>query len=357
MKKLLLILFVIMSFDLDAQYIVNHAKNVNTKDVDGLYYHLPRNIIRVDFEVEKQQDIKGKYSAFAKEMLNTDNYIKENNTSFRIKSVNVEILTEADPNYVFFISADDKIKENVNINLELTSEGIIQSFGYKNEDYKNTQNVSFTDVVKYEETMTDYYFIPMIDEDEEEETPKLSEKEIAESIIEEIKNIRIACFDLITGYQEVNYGNTMNFMVEELKAQENEYLSMFVGKTTTHTYIKSFYITPEEGKNSYILGKFSSTESFNAKTGENIKINFVNSSIGANVNKLSKDDIENTTYNNKLFYRNPANVTMQVMYGENKITENRVTINQFGNLICVPMNRTKIIFDTNSGQILSIIKE
>ena len=129
MKKLLLILFVIMSFDLDAQYIVNHAKNVNTKDVDGLYYHLPRNIIRVDFEVEKQQDIKGKYSAFAKEMLNTDNYIKENNTSFRIKSVNVEILTEADPNYVFFISADDKIKENVNINLELTSEGIIQSFG------------------------------------------------------------------------------------------------------------------------------------------------------------------------------------------------------------------------------------
>mgnify|MGYP003289770412 CR=1 FL=1 len=33
------------------------------------------------------------------------------------------------------------------------------------------------------------------------------------SIIEEIKNVRIAYFDLISGYQEVNYGNTINIML------------------------------------------------------------------------------------------------------------------------------------------------
>ena len=79
MKKLILALFLVASLNLDAQYLTNFAKNVNTKDVDGFYYYLPRNIIRLDFVIEKEELFKGKYCAFAKEMLNTDNYIKENN--------------------------------------------------------------------------------------------------------------------------------------------------------------------------------------------------------------------------------------------------------------------------------------
>lgn len=364
MKKLLLILFVIASLNLDAQYLTNHAKNVDTKNVDGFYYHLPRNIIRLDFVIEKEQSFKGKYSSFAKEMLNTDNYIKENNTSYRIKSVSVNTLTEADPNYVFFISAsDEKTKDNINISLELTSEGIIQSFGYKDLTVENRDNVSYEDVLDYNEKSTEYNYISISDEEDDDEeddegaTIKVTERDIANSIIEEIKKIRVAYFDLITGYQEVNYGTTINYMIEELKNLENELLSMFLGTTNVHTYTRTFYVIPEEGKNSIVLGKFNATEGFNNKAGEIVKINFTDSSIGANVNKLTKDDIENTTYTNKLFYRNPADVTMQVMLGENKISENRLTINQLGNVILVPINKIKLVFDTCTGQILSIIKE
>lgn len=367
MKKLFLILFVLISLNLDAQYLTNYAKNVNTKNVDGYYYHLPRNIIRLDFIIEKEESFKGKYSAFAKEMLNTDNYIKENNVSYRIKSINVNTLTEADPNYVFFISAsDEKTKENLNINLELTSEGIIQSFGYKDIDVKNADILSYVeDEIVYEVKSKEYNYISIREEDEDDEddedegnvADKVTEKDIALSIIEEIKNIRLAYFDLITGYQEVNYGTTINYMVEELKGLENEYLSMFLGTTNVYSYTKTFYVIPEEGKNSIVLGKFSTTEGFNTKAGDIVKINLTDSSIGTNVNRLSKDEIENTTYTNKLFYRNPANVTMQIMMGENKISENRLTISQLGNIILIPMNKMKFIFDTNTGQILSIIKE
>ena len=62
-------------------------------------------------------------------------------------------------------------------------------------------------------------------------------------------------------------------MVDEIKNLENELLNMFLGTTNIHTYTKTFYIIPEEGKNSIVLGKFSATEGFNAKTGENVKIN------------------------------------------------------------------------------------
>ncbi len=358
MKKLFLILFVITSLTLDAQYVTNLVKNINANDSDGYYYQLPRNIIRIDFLIEKEQSFKGKYSSFAKEMLNTDNYIKENTTSYRIKDLNINILTEVDPNYIFHISAiDEKTKENFNVNLELTAEGIIQSFGYNEYISKSIVNIPCKEFESLSEKQDEYYYIPITDEEDDVSLTDYTEKEIAASIVDEIKNVRIAYFDLITGYQEVNYGTTINSMIEELKRLEKEYLEMFLGTKDTYEYIKTVYVIPEEGKTTIFLGKFSETEGFNSKIGDNIKINFKDSSVGNNTNKLSKDDIENTSFVNKLFYRNPANVTMQIMLSDDLIFEDRVTINQLGNLILVPMNRMKLIFDTNTGQILSIIKE
>ena len=80
MKKLILILFVALSFNIEAQYITNYAKNVKQTEIDGIYYYLPRNVIKLDFTVEEKQDIKGKFVNYTKELLNTDNYIKENQT-------------------------------------------------------------------------------------------------------------------------------------------------------------------------------------------------------------------------------------------------------------------------------------
>ena len=359
MKKLLLLLFTVITLSSNAQYITNFAKNVNNKETDGFYYHLPRNIIKVDFVIEKTQDTKGKYSSYAKELLNTDNYIKENKTTYSIKNININTLTEADPNMVFFISTvvDEKAKETVGINLELNTEGIIQSFGKSNDCVKEEDNEFQANILPYIEPSSDFYYIPIIDDDDEEESSKMTEEEIAQSIIEEIKKLRIAYFDLITGYQEVNYGNTINYMVERIKELENEYLSMFLGKTISQTYTQTFYITPEDVKNVITIAKFSDTEGFNSKVGDQVKINFTDLSASSHVNKLSKDDIENVTYNNKLFYRNSANVTMHISLGDKKLSENRLIISQFGNVSLIPINKMKLTFDTNSGQILSIIKE
>ena len=359
MKKLLLILFVALTLNTNAQYLTSFAKNINTAETDGFYYHLPRNIIKVDFTIEKSQNIKGKYHHYAKEMLNTDNYINENKTTYAIKSINISTFTEADPNMVFYIKPvyDEKGKESVNINLELSSEGIIESFGCNVNSSESVDNNIIEKELPCNEQITDYYYIPIQDEeDDDESNNKLTEHEIALTIIEEIKNLRKAYFDLITGYQEVNYGTTINCMVEQIKELENEYLFMFVGKTITSTYTQSFYIIPEEDKNTITLAKFSETEGFNNKAGETVKINFTDLSVSSNI-KMSKDDIEKITYANRLFYRNPANVTMQVFYGENKISENRFKISQLGNVSLISMSKMKLTFDPNTGQILSIIKE
>ena len=264
MKKLLVLLFVVIALNTNAQYITNFAKNVNNKETDGFYYHLPRNIVRVDFVVERTQEVKGKYSSYAKELLNTENFIKENKTTFAIKDVYVNTLTEADPNMVFFLSAvtDEKSKETINVNLELNSEGIIQSFGIKPVkcDCDDDDRIEYrANLLSHAEQGTDYCYLPItedeeVDEDETESDLKMTDKEIAQSIVDEIKKLRVAYFDLITGYQEVNYGNTINFMIEKIKELENKYLAMFLGETSSQTFTQTFYITPEEAKNVLTIG-------------------------------------------------------------------------------------------------------
>ena len=263
---------------------------------------------------------------------------------------------------VFFIStvADEKSKENVNVNLALTSDGIIQSFGVKpiKEDCEDEDKIKLkANILPYIEPASDFYYIPMIEDDEEDGDIKLTDKEIAQSVVEEIKKIRVAYFDLITGYQEVNYGNTINYMIDRIKELENEYLAMFLGKTSSHVYTQTFYFTPEDVKNTIILAKFSDTEGFNSKVGEPVKINFIDLAESPYINKLSKEDIENVAYTNKLFYRNSAKVTMRISLGENELSENRLFISQFGNVSLIPMNKMKLIFDADSGQIISISNE
>ena len=366
MKRLLLLLFVVIALNTNAQYITNFAKNVNNKETDGFYYHLPRNIVRVDFVVERTQEVKGKYSSYTKELLNTENYIKENKTIFAIKDVYVNTLTEADPNMVFFLSTvtDEKGKETINVNLELNSEGIIQSFGIKPVkcDCDDDDRIEYrANLLSNTETASDYcYLLITEDEEDEEETSsdlKMTDKEIAQSIVDEIKKLRVAYFDLITGYQEVNYGNTINFMIDRIKELENKYLRMFLGESSSQTFTQTFYITPEEAKNIHTISKFSDTEGFNTKAGESVKINFTDLSVSPYINKLSKDEIENATYNNKLFYRNSANVTMHVSLGEKELSESRLSISQFGNVSLIPINKMKLTFDPNSGQVMSISNE
>ncbi len=357
MKKLFLILFVILSFNLDAQYITNYAKNVKQTEIDGIYYYLPRNVIKLDFTIEENKESKGKFANYTKELINTDNFIKENKVTYTIKDVNINILTEADPNMLFYISPDDKVKETPKFDIVLNNEGILKSIGIKDGNIENEYDNQFDTEIKTNNKESDFCYIPFIEDDEEVTKTKLTDKEVALSVVEEIKKLRLAYFDLISGYQEVNYGTTINYMIDEIKSLENEYLSMFLGKTIINVIKKTVYVIPEEGKSSIVIGKFSDTEGFNSKIGESVKINFVDASASAAMNKLTKDEIENATYINKVFYRNPANVTMQIIVGENIILENRLKISQLGNVVLIPINKMQLIFDTNIGQLISIMNE
>ena len=132
---------------------------------------------------------------------------------------------------------------------------------------------------------------------------------------------------------------------------------MFVWKTISNIFTKTFYIVPSKDNNNVVISKFSDKEGFNSKNGDLIKINFSKYSDNISYNHLTNDAATTEEFANKLIYRTPANVSVNISIGDKVVLNDKLIISQLGNLVAIPMNKMKITFDTNTGQVTSIVKE
>lgn len=360
MKKVFLILALFASLCLDAQYVTSYGKNASAQS-EVISYYLPRNVIKIELTVEETHYYIGPYAEFTSELLGTNDYIKENKTEINIKSVDIQLGSEADSNAMFFVENDEKSKELPNLILDY--DGVLKAVGFDNipADMVIDRNVLvFNDSDNCEESTVS--FIEIIDnqededdDDEEEEgkgssaPKKMTKEDKAKIAVEKIDKIRTACFELVSGFQEVSYGDALPYMINHLKDIENEYISLFKGKKTTKTYKKYFYITPEKNHANATItcGKLDN--------GDAIKIQFDNKNSSANIIALKDDDL-NATQINKIFYRIPAQTDVTITYGKDILLNNMLTISQFGEFRLVSPKNNKILFNPNTGQIVTVSK-
>lgn len=345
MKKLFLILALLASLGVEAQ--------------EGFFYCLPRTVLKLEVTIEETHYQVGPYSEFAAEMLGTTDYIKENKTEAIVKSVDIQLGSEADPHTARFIEFDEKSKEPVP-NIILDCDGIIKAVGYNtlpqdfniekntvvytNNDMKPEATVSFVELIEEQDNEDE-------EEGEEEEgkkTPKKpTKKDKAKTIIDKISKIRNAYFDLMSGVNETNYGNTISYMAESMQNLENEYISLFKGKTVTTTYKRYFYIKPanNEANATVSCGKLDN--------GEALKVQFETKNASFGLEPLSDDQI-NTEQPNKVFYRIPEQSNVTVTLGKNVLASKTLVISQFGALRLISAKNNKIMFNPNTGQIISL---
>ena len=368
MKKIFLILSLFVSLSLDAQFVTTLAKNVPETQEDGVFYYLPRNVIRLEFLVEESDYHIGPYAEFASKLMGINDYIKENKKEYNIKSVDIQLVNEVDPNAAYFISFDEKSKEPL-LNVILDNDGLILSIGYEHEPAKpRILRTSFLDNGLNLNENKEISFVEILDneiergEDDEEEgnvPKKITKEDKAKYALEKIKRARSAYMDIVTGDQEVSAGSSLPFMVENLKSIENEYVSLFKGKVAKSTYSKVFYITPEENQAnaSVSIAKLSNTDGMveSGGKGEVIKIQFESKNTLANIKQLS-DETKKASLANKIFYRMPEESNVKVLVGNNVLAEKQLTISQFGVIRTMSVKNNKILFDPNTGQIISVIR-
>ena len=342
MKKLFLILALFASLTIDAQ---------------SVYYYLPRNVIKLEVTVEETNYYIGPYAEFATEMLGISDYIKANKTDINVKDVDIQLGSEIDPNAAYYLDFDEKSKEPLP-NIILDKDGILKAIGYETipADMIVDRNiVDYTGDVYAEATEVSFIEILDIQEDEDEDDEdeegsskpkKLTMEDKAKIALEKIDKCRTAYFELVSGFQEVAYGNTLTYMVDNVKAIENEYISLFKGKVVKNTYKRCFYIIPEinQANGNVTVGKLDN--------GMTLKLSFeTKTSVSMSP---TTEEIESAAQTNKIFYRKPAVTNAKIVLGNETIASKPLIISQFGEIKMVPAKNNKIVFNPNTGQIISL---
>ena len=60
------------------------------------------------------------------------------------------------------------------------------------------------------------------------------------------------------------------------------------------------------------------------------------------------------SYENKVFYRLPEMANVKVTLGRDTLIEDRVVVNQLGAVLMAPLTNTRLVFDTETGQIINM---
>lgn len=349
MKHLKSMIFTVALFalcgHLNAQYVTSHSKIAMPGQQKGIYYALPRTVIQLDLMVDKTELIEGPFSDFAY-LIGADDAIIGNEVEYVLKDVVMSTCAEADPNATFFVAINAKKGESQPF--YLNSKGILEGIGMVNE-VKAEQPESPVRINVLNDNKTFKYQFSS--------KGMGSQEQQARAAAEMIGRLREEKIKLLTGFQETAFTlDTYRQMYADLDAMEAEYLSLFIGKRAVTPIVQTVYVTLSKDVPLQTVGSFSRESGFtpNAYGGSNITVQAIPLQTTGNINALSQSAVENISHENKLFYRIPETANVKVTLGDDVLVECRMTIAQFGVFMLAPLEHTKMLFDPNTGQIVSM---
>ncbi len=343
-----------------SQITVNNVKDVDLSlNTDGISYSLPLTVLKMDIELEKTTELPGPFKQYSKKFLGVENVIQKKSVNYKVLDIDVTSFSIPDKDNSYFIKFNlEKVKDKEFKPpfVVLTKSGFLRAYNVlpENKDYDlQTETVNkviivddgddilnegamysrkkVTDTIVRKitiDTMTINKFIFRTD------WVELSEEERANEAAKQIKNIRENRFNLLTGYHEINFGESIKYMDSELKKLEKQYLELFLGKKVKNVQHITVYFIP----NKDVLRKVVYTDS---KGGQ----------ISVKVNTLSTPPSKEITtpVENALVYRIPAVCQLNVYYNDKKEFQRVFKISQLGKKAAVRIVKASVEFDENSG--------
>ncbi len=381
LRLLLLLSFLAFFMQAEAQtqyqFQVTKAsgKQMVATPAGGVYYALPKTIFKVRLVLEQVNEIPGPFAAYATKYLGTTDYMKVKKVYYRLLSVKVSPVTIADPAQVFHVRFPENrsSKEVRRFTLRLNDDGILVGFGQE-PGQKNTrasaaspesssQMYVFSDYRKGFDMQAGYMRAQKVDTIVRKITidtvtikrflyktgwVNLTEEERADDAAKQIKNIRTSRFNLLTGYQEVNYGEGIRYMDVELQKLEHEYMVLFLGREYRQMIVRSFVFDPEKKALSGKLLQFTDEEGISHLL--NIKVRIVN--------PMAKVVARKTAGLDDLFYRIPVKAVISVGSGSNPFYSDTFEVPQLGVITTVPVRKnTRLRLSPRTGALLGIEKQ
>lgn len=363
-----------------AQIFVSQAKANKLEDSPGFYYALPRHMIQVDLIVQKTQRIKGPYSEYAARILGVDQYITQDETVYSIVDAVITTETEPDPDSWFFVEFDERgSKDARSLVFELHKNGTILAVedspmerDIRQERIEKTLvNAEADQHFHYYAERSIYQRIDTIVRKITIDTTVIrrnvlqsawvdrNPEQKARAAADFIQKIREDRFNLLIGFQEVNYGQGIMYMDQQLRELEQEYLSLFLGAEVSSLSEHSLYFYPSaETKGIQNIGKFSESAGLVAESmkGDNIQLIVDPLGVTGGLAEQHKSNGKSRLANG-IYYRVPDAATLSLMYKGKILASERAYISQLGFIGVLPVSKTRMIFDANSGMVTTIKRE
>jgi len=380
-KKIFIAAFFLLAIGgIKAQINVSKAGSagINSESA-GLFYALPLTVIQVDIIVNKIQKVKGPFAEYADQMLGLSQVTSVNTTEYELKDIRLSSYTESDPSQYYFVQIPEKQKDKKSIELFLSSDGIISGVAAQGQQVKNKKQQSidlsttsvdipeFANPSVFERTDT---VIKRISLDTTIIEQKFFRKTSATKSIEQkareasefILKLDESMFNLINGYQEVNYEKgTIEFMYNQMNSMKQDYLELFKGVTSISSETFTFYYVADKSNPVETLCRFSISKGMLSKTatsGDMIQIQ------ATSLNKTSvlKPDTDKLNSGQRethgLYYRIPDKANVAVKVGGQVKLEIPFVISQFGIVTFLPASSLRNIgIDNNTGTIKRVVLE
>jgi len=350
-----------------------------TSESNGLFYALPQTVIQVDIIVNKIQKIKGPFAEYADQMLGLSQVTTVSSTEFELKDIRLTSYNEPDPSEYYFIQKPEKQKDGNVIELFLSDDGVISGVGILSQANANKKQRSIdlsTSRIDIPEFANPSVFermdtvIKRISLDSTIIEQKFFRKTSAAKSVEQkareasefILKLDESMFNLINGYQEVNYEKgTMEFMYNQMNSMKQDYLELFKGIINTSKETFTFYYVVDKSNPLETLCRFSISKGILPKTataGDFVQIQ----ATSLNKTNTLKAETEklNTSQRNShgLYYRIPDKANVTVNVGGQVKLETQFIINQFGVVTFLPATSLRNIgIDNNTGTIRRVVLE
>ncbi len=367
-----------------AQVNVTHVDmKQKLSDKFGIYYYLPRTVVKVEVTVNKTENIRGPYYQFAEKYIGIKNFITNNSTHYEISDIKVSTYSQPDPEQLYFVQTDSKSSKDVKpILISLSESGLIQAVN----DISKNQKTNKLHLIsrKKQNILTEPFkfyagnnmmqkvdtIIRRVDVDTNTIEKQFYKKRWVEKSSEEkakessefISKIKENRFKLLTGFQEVSYQKgSIEYMDKQLKELQNEYLSLFTGRSLHETLKYCFTYLPESNKGNINVPIFRFSEDkgifdLSHSTGKkiNIRIEKINNT-DILTDYIKKKDYKKKTHG--FYYRIPEYAKITIKYGDTKNIDTNLIISQFGVVNSLPSNKSEIRYYPKTGAIKNVVLE
>lgn len=362
--------------------VVHIDNNVNVSEKTGIFYSLPRTVIKIDVIIDRIENYKGPYSEYAYKYLGLKNVVESTSVEYKITDIKVTTSPQPDPDQYYFVELGEKLSKGERAGLLSFNESGLM-LGMMNElpDTSSKELVNklesgasvteqdvFPEVFKYSADVSFFEKIDTIIRKVNIDTMTIERQVLKRTMVEKpmdqkakesadfISKIKDNRFNLVSGTQEVNYNKeTLEYMDEQLKMLQKEYMKLFTGISLHRPVTFSYTYTPNPNQVNtevpiFKFHKGKGVLDLDAPGGKVVTIKVQRSGTTGVVSGYLKKNTE-TKKEHGFYYRIPELARVIVKVDENLQEETQCLVNQLGVISSLPVKNWKASFYPTTGGI------